>query len=211
MAPAPLSAVAVVVLALLHERPRHPYDVFQTLVDRGDARLVRVTPGAVYHAVERLERDGLVAAAGTERCGNRPERTTYRATPAGTAALGPHVAAYLRDEEPVADPFAVGLSQAPHLPAAEVRDALAERRARVATRLGTLRRNLEEVLGLGLPRRLVLDAEREAVLLEHDLAWIDGVLDDLATGRLAWDEPLTDATRTALADRRRTRAAARGA
>ncbi|WP_143320526.1 PadR family transcriptional regulator, partial [Cellulomonas iranensis] len=65
------TAVTVVVLALLAEQPRHPYDVFQTLVERGDDRLVRVNPGAVYHAVDRLERDGLVEAVGTERAGNR--------------------------------------------------------------------------------------------------------------------------------------------
>lgn len=208
---APLSAIAVMVLALLHERPRHPYDVVQTLVERGDARLVRVTPGAVYHAVERLERDGLVAAAGTERCGNRPERTTYTATEAGRVALGGHVAGYLTDEEPTHDAFAVGLAQAPHLPRDDVAAALTARRERVAARLAALRARLDEVRAHGLPRRFTLDAEREAVLLAHDLDWLDGVLDDLASGRLDWDEPVPHEAMAALAERRRTRGAgARG-
>lgn len=208
---AALSAVAVMVLALLHERPRHPYDVFQTLVERGDARLARITPGAVYHAVERLERDGLAAAAGTERSGNRPERTTYAATPAGREALAPLVAGYLTDEEPAHDAFAVGLAQAPHLPPERVREALAARRDRVAARLATLRANLDEVTALGLPRRFLLDAEREAVLLTHDLAWLDAVLDDLASGRLPWDAPVPHETLAALAERRRARGPARTA
>ena len=77
MAMGELSAIAVLILALLHERPMHPYQVHRNLVERGDTRLVRVNAGAIYHGIERLEKEGLVEAAGTERAGNRPERTTY--------------------------------------------------------------------------------------------------------------------------------------
>lgn len=184
-----LSTVAVVVLGLLDERPRHPYDVFTTLVERGDDRLVRVNPGAVYHAVDRLERDGLVEAVGTERCGNRPERTTYRATPAGHAALGPALRAYLADERPAHPDFPVGLAHAPRLPADEVAAALTHRREREAARYAHMRARTDAALALGLPRRFVLDAERELVLLEREIAWLDGVLQDLADGTLAWGGP----------------------
>ncbi|NKY41426.1 helix-turn-helix transcriptional regulator, partial [Cellulomonas septica] len=107
-----LSAVAVLVLGLLREHPRHPYDVFQTLVERRDTRLVRVNPGAVYHAVERLARDGLVEALGTERSGNRPERTTYRLTDAGRTAYERRLASFLGDDHPVHPVFSVGLAEA---------------------------------------------------------------------------------------------------
>ena len=83
---AELSAVAVLVLGLLHEQPMHPYQLHQTLVERGDTRIVRVNPGAVYHGVERLERDGLVEVAGTDRTGKRPERRRDRCR---TAVRGP--------------------------------------------------------------------------------------------------------------------------
>ena len=199
-----LTPVAVVVLGLLDERDRHPYDVFQTLVERGDARLVRVNPGAVYHAVDRLERDGLVEAVGTERCGNRPERTTYRATAAGHAAIGPAVTAYLADQRPAYADFPVGLAHAPRLPATDVSDALARRRDREAARLEGLRARIDEVLALGLPRRFVLDGEREIVLLEREVQWLDDVLRDLADGTLAWGGPPPDAffaARSAAPDR----------
>ncbi|SFK21921.1 PadR family transcriptional regulator [Cellulomonas sp. KH9] len=186
------SAVAVLVLGLLDERPRHPYDVFTTLVERGDARLVRVNPGAVYHAVQRLERDGLVEAVGTERCGNRPERTTYSVTPAGRAALGRAVTAYLADHRPAYADFPVGLAHAPSLPGDEVAAALAVRRDREAARLADLRTRLGEVLTLGLPRRFVLDGERELALLEREVAWLDEVLRDLADGTLTWGGPPPD-------------------
>ncbi len=184
-----LTAVALVVLGVLDEKPRHPYDVYQMLVERGEARLVRVSPGAVYHAVDRLERDGLVEAVGTERCGNRPERTTYRATPAGHAALGPALTSYLAEDRAAHADFPVGLAHAPRLPAADVAAALNRRREREAARLVDLRARIDDVLALGLPRRFLLDAERELVLLESELAWLDGVLRDLADGTLAWGGP----------------------
>jgi len=184
-----LSPVAVIVLGLLDERPRHPYDVFQTLVERGDDRLVRVNPGAVYHAVERLERDGLVEAVGTERCGNRPERTTYRATAAGHAAVGPAVTAYLGDDRPAYADFPVGLAHAPRLPAEDVVEALTRRRDRESARLTDLRARVDGALALGLPRRFLLDGERELALLEREVAWLDDVLRDLADGTLAWGGP----------------------
>ncbi|MBO3096532.1 PadR family transcriptional regulator [Cellulomonas dongxiuzhuiae] len=190
--PRELTTVALVVLGLLDEQPRHPYDVFQTLVERGDDRLVRVTPGAVYHAVERLERDGLVEAVGTERCGNRPERTTYRATAAGHAALRPALTSYLADDRPAYADFPVGLAHAPRLPADEVAAALTQRRGREAARLATLRARCDEVLALGLPRRFLLDGEREVALLEREVAWLDEVLRDLADGTLTWGGPPPD-------------------
>ncbi len=186
------SAVAVLVLGLLDERPRHPYDVYTTLVERGDDRLVRVNPGAVYHAVQRLERDGLVAAVGTERCGNRPERTTYRLTPSGRAALERAVTAYLADHRPAYPDFPVGLAHAPRLPAEEVAAALTARRDREAARLTDLRTRLDDVLTLGLPRRFVLDGERELALLEREVEWLDDVLRDLADGTLTWGGPPPD-------------------
>src|SRR5690606_6858900 len=79
--PAPrLSPAATLVLAVLREAPMHPYEILVRLRKRRDDRLVRLNPGAVYHAVDRLERDGLVERAGVDRDGNRPERTVYAIT-----------------------------------------------------------------------------------------------------------------------------------
>ncbi|WP_448631480.1 PadR family transcriptional regulator [Cellulomonas soli] len=98
--PAELSAVAVLALALLHEHPMHPYQVHQVLTRRGDTRLVRVSPGSVYHAVERLARDGLARPVGTDRDGRRPERTTYEITDAGRDAFADRVRGLLGEEHP---------------------------------------------------------------------------------------------------------------
>jgi DNA-binding PadR family transcriptional regulator len=184
-----LSAVAVLVLGLLRERPRHPYDVFQTLVERGDARLVKVSPGAVYHAVERLERDGLVEAVGTERAGRRPERTTYRLTDDGRVAYERRLASFLGDDHPVHPVFPVGLAEAVDLPRDVVIAALTRRRAHESARLAHLEHAYEQVRADGLPRRYLLDVEHDIEHLRHEVAWLDRTLTEIADDVLGWDEP----------------------
>jgi len=186
-----LSAVAVLLVALLHEQPMHPYQMHQSLVQRGDARLVRVNPGAVYHAVERLERDGLVEAVGVDREGGRPERTTYRVTEAGRAAFRERLRSLLGDDHPTYPLFPVGLVEANELPADEVAHHLRRRGDRLRARRAELAERYDEARSLGLPRRYMLDVEHELALLTAETAWLDGLVADLEdpADPLAWSAP----------------------
>lgn len=188
---AELPVVAVMALALLHEEPMHPYEIFRTLEQRSETRLARINVGAVYHAVDRLVADGLAEAVGTEREGKRPERTTYRATPAGTEALLPRLTGLLADDHPTYPPFAVGLAQAPHLPRAHALAALTARRERLAEAqacsAATLARLREE---RKLPLRYVLDVDHEAAVLAAEVAWLDDVIGRIEADPDPWDADL---------------------
>lgn len=124
--PTPLS---ISVLALLNERPMHPYEMYQLLLERHEDRIVKVRPGSLYHVVERLEDRGLVEATGTDRSGNRPERTTYAITKAGESSLVTWIDDSVREpvyEYPI---FPLALSESHNLPKDR---ALAALRARIA-------------------------------------------------------------------------------
>lgn len=106
-----LTPLGISVLALLVEEPMHPYEMYQLLRKRRNDRIVKVRPGSLYHTVERLARQGLVEATGTEREGNRPERTTYEVTPEGRRLLEQRVAELIESvvyEFPI---FPVALSE----------------------------------------------------------------------------------------------------
>ncbi|BDO41418.1 PadR family transcriptional regulator [Cellulomonas sp. NTE-D12] len=186
-----LSVVAVMTLALLHEEPMHPYEVFRTLEQRAETRLTRVTVGAVYHAVERLVADGLAEAVGTERQGRRPERTTYRATDAGTAALIPRLTGLLADDERTYPPFAVGLAEAPHLPRDQALAALAARRQRLAAAHESATSTLTHLrTERELPLRFVLDVDHERAMLAAEIAWLDDVVARLEADPEPWESDL---------------------
>lgn len=98
-----LTPLALAALEVLHERPRHPYEIHQTMRDRHMHRLVKLSAGTLYHTIERLDRDGLIEVVETSREGRRPERTIYRLTQAGRDAFAErlrHMLSTVADEHP---------------------------------------------------------------------------------------------------------------
>src|SRR5262245_54623495 len=79
--------LALAVLALLFERPMHPYEMASTLKERHKEDSIKLRYGSLYTVIEMLTKRGYVAAKETARTGNRPERTVYEITPAGIDEL----------------------------------------------------------------------------------------------------------------------------
>src|SRR5262245_32648486 len=73
--------------ALLYESPMHPYEMQRVLRERHKDEILALKRGSLYHAINRLARDGLIAPVTTDREGRRPERTIYRLTAQGSTAL----------------------------------------------------------------------------------------------------------------------------
>lgn len=92
-----LSLTEWVVLAILAERPAHPFAVARLLAKNGElGQLLTVRRPLVYRAADRLAGAGLCRPDHTEPGEGGPERTIYRVTPAGRRAL----AAWLREPVP---------------------------------------------------------------------------------------------------------------
>ena len=183
-----LTPMAIAVLALLEERPMHPYEMYQLLLQRREDNLVKLRAGSLYHTVARLADRNLVQETGIERSGNRPERTTYRITPAGTAAVRTRIAEILRRpvrEYPI---FPLALAEAHNLPADEVIALLGERITRLRDNLEELDVIREWATGKGVPRRYWISLEYLRSQTAHDLDWLDGLVQDLRDGSLQWEE-----------------------
>ncbi|WP_420181185.1 PadR family transcriptional regulator [Paenarthrobacter sp. TA1.8] len=186
---AELTPLGVASLALLAEQPMHPYEMYQLLMARHEDRLVKVRPGTLYHAVGRLAESGLVETAGTEREGNRPERTTYRITAAGHEALDARIQDMLStpvNEYPV---FPHAIAEAHNLPAAVVMELLAERLVALGTDLDFLVHAEATVTAKGLDRKYWIDITYQQAMRRTEIAWIRELLEELRNGRLPWDEP----------------------
>ncbi|WP_159706936.1 PadR family transcriptional regulator [Arthrobacter sp. 18067] len=187
---ADLTPLGVASLALLAEEPMHPYEMYQLLMARHEDRLVKVRPGTLYHAVGRLEESGFVEATGTEREGNRPERTTYRITSAGHEALDARLQAMLStpvNEYPL---FPHAIAEAHHLPAAVVMELLEERLVALSADLDFLVHAEAAVTAKGLDRKYWIDITYQQAMRRTEIAWIRGLLEELGNGQLPWDEPL---------------------
>jgi DNA-binding PadR family transcriptional regulator len=75
--------LALAVLALLAEKPMHPYEMSSTLRERAKEQSIKLNYGSLYSVVDSLVRHKLIEVQETVREGRRPERTIYAITDLG--------------------------------------------------------------------------------------------------------------------------------
>lgn len=121
--------LALAVLALLFERPMHPYEMAATMKQRGKEDSIKLRYGSLYTVIEALLRAGLIRAKETQRDTGRPERTIYALTPAGEAELRDWMRELLARPVKEYPQFEAGLSLMPVLGPGEVVTLLGARRA----------------------------------------------------------------------------------
>lgn len=186
MKPMQLNPLAVSTLALLAERPMHPYEAYQLMLQRQEDRVVRVSAGSLYRTVERLAEQGLLAEQGSEREGNRPERTVYAITDAGRAALRERLAEMLRTIENEYPEFPVAIGEAHNLPAEEVTALLAERAAELRRRIAFIDGVVPHIQAKGVARRYILNVFYSRAMLEREADWLERTIAELDSGELEW-------------------------
>ncbi|MCU1551621.1 MAG: hypothetical protein JWR36_2181 [Glaciihabitans sp.] len=184
--PAQFTPLAIAALALLAERPMHPYEMYQLLITRAEDRIVKVRPGSLYHTIDRLTRQGFVEPVGTDREGNRPERTTYRITEAGQLGLSERVAEIIATPVNEYPEFPLGIGQAHNLSKEIFVKLLGRRRLHLVSELETLRTGHTHVSQKAIPAKYWLDITYQQAIVTAEIAWLDGVVTDLQSGELDW-------------------------
>ena len=184
-----VSPLGIAVLALLFERPMHPYEMYQLLVQRHEERNVKIRPGSLYHTVDRLAGAELVRATGIDRLGNRPERTTYEVTTSGRTALRARLGEALAtpvEEYPL---FPLALAEAHNLEANVVVDMLKQR-------IAALEDDADELTALGdgaaendVPRVFWLDIGYRRAVVDAEITWLRALVVEIADGQLPWMGP----------------------
>jgi DNA-binding PadR family transcriptional regulator len=76
----------LLVLGVLNEGPRHGYEINQLVTAGALEQWTDVKPGSVYHALAKLEAEGLAETHSEERTGDRLRRV-YAITPEGRHML----------------------------------------------------------------------------------------------------------------------------
>ena len=183
-----ITPLAMSALALLNERPMHPYEMYQTLIQRSEDRIVKVRPGSLYHTIDKLQALGLVRATGTEREGNRPERTTYEITEKGNLALTERIAEVIEAPEYEFPIFPVAISQAHHLPQETVVSLLERRLQQLEARRLEIGAELRRLGRTELPRKYWLDIDYLRAQFEAEHNWLERVISEIQSGEIDWNE-----------------------
>ena len=177
--------LALAVLALLYERPMHPYEMVSTMRERGKHETVRLRYSSLYSVVGALEREGLIVPRETVREGRRPERTVYGITDAGREEFLTWLRELLREPVKEYTQFAAGLSFLPGLPPEEAVALLKERVRRLEAETTEMRSRLDAAMEeYNLPRLFLVESEHELMLREAELGWVRGLVEDIEAGAL---------------------------
>jgi len=177
--------LALAVMALLYERPMHPYEMVTLMRERGKHESVRLRYSSLYSVVSALEREGLILPKETVREGKRPERTIYEITDAGREEFLTWLRELLREPVKEYTQFAAGLSYLPGVLPEEAMALLEERVERLEAETGEMRSRLDDARErYNLPRLFLVESEHELMLREAELEWVRGIIKDMESGAL---------------------------
>jgi DNA-binding PadR family transcriptional regulator len=176
----------IAVLALLREAPMHPYQMQRLLRLRHKDEILALKRGSLYHAIGRLLRAGLIAIETTGRDGNRPERTTYRLTPAGLDEFKVTIRGIVATPRRESSEFMAAMSFLVHLDPKEAVRQLKKRGesldAEIAQRTAALEEASIHVLRINL-----IESEYLLEMLKAERAWTSGLEKEVREGKLTWN------------------------
>src|SRR3984893_8457715 len=182
----PKTLLALAILALPAERPKHPYEMKQHMHQRGVHRAIPTKAASIYDTVERLTKAGFIEPVLTNREGRRPERTIYRLTGAG----GDELESWLRQliEQPAREypRFGAALMFVGALRRKEEAIKALERRAAAfeeeIENVDSMLRGLPPLL----PRLFVIEDEYTQAMRRAELEWLRRTIAELKEGTLEW-------------------------
>jgi DNA-binding PadR family transcriptional regulator len=182
------SSLGLIVLWLLFEEPLHVYRMQKLIEAQGKDRVVNVRARAsLYQTIERLVRLGLVEVSDTVRVGGYPDRIVYAITETGREVAREWLREMLRTTGQDYPEFIAAVSLLFGLEPEDARAQLEQREQQLAAELADTEAALAGAPP-GLPRLFLLEEEYRKTVLDAQLSWLRGVIDDLRERRLDWSE-----------------------
>ena len=182
------SPLALAVLVLLYEAPMHPYRMQQLIKERGKDRVINVQRRAsLYQTIRQLLQQGLIEVHSTARRENRPERTIYALTEKGLHEAKTWLRKILSTPSLEFPEFPAAISFLPLLTQEDALRQLETREQALAQDLAELQ-SVYEQASAQLPRLFLLEDELVIATQEAELKWVRGLIADLRSGVIHWDE-----------------------
>jgi DNA-binding PadR family transcriptional regulator len=180
--------LALAVLNLLNERPMHPYEMQHLMKERGHDFVIKLKGGSLYSTIERLMAAGLIEVVETSREGRRPERTVYTMTEVGRDELMLWMRELLARPMPEYPWFGAVLAFVAALPPTDVQTLLGFRLAALEAEVAAGESMLQAMARQEIPRLFGIEGEYGLAMRKAELTWVRQIIDEIATGALAWPE-----------------------
>ena len=178
----PSNPLALAVLALLFERPMHPYEMGVILKQRHKEESIKLRYGSLYTVIDLLLRRAFIAARETGRDGRRPERTVYEITPAGRDELRAWMAELIAEPVKEYPQFEAALCLLPVLPPDEVLVLLRQRVERIAENVAALTRHVESIGDQNFPPLFLVETEYRLALMKAERHFVAELIGRIESG-----------------------------
>ena len=166
----------------------HPYRMQQLIKERGKDQVINVRRRAgLYQTISQLLKAGLIRVQATGRAEGFPERTIYELTAEGHRTAIDWMRQMISTPGDEFPEFPAAISLLPLLTPEDARHQLELREAALTGRIDEIDRDVEEY-AQGLPRLFLLEEELVRAALDAELSWVRGVIADLASGALTWND-----------------------
>jgi len=103
-----LSKLSVLLLGIISEKERNPYEVTKMLEEQQFKKWLPLADSTIYVTINNLKKQGLISGR-MERKGNLPEKTFYSITQEGKQELQDSVTSFLEEDSTGPSNFDIGI------------------------------------------------------------------------------------------------------
>jgi DNA-binding PadR family transcriptional regulator len=179
----------MVILGFVLEAPSHAYRMHELIRQRGKDNVVNVAQrNSVYQTISQLKTAELIRVRETAQDEGRPERVVYEITPQGKKTFYAWLEAMIAEPRREYNEFPAALATIMALTPEVAREQLQHRYDTLKQQLAESVSIFKEWHSKGLPRLVMLDDEYKQVLVKAELKWLGGLIAELETGEMTWDE-----------------------
>jgi DNA-binding PadR family transcriptional regulator len=178
----PSNPLALAVLALLFERPMHPYEMGVILKQRHKEESIKLRYGSLYTVIELLLSRGFIGARETARDGKRPERTIYELTSTGRDELHDWMADLIGQPAKEYPQFEAALSLLPILPPDEALALLRQRLHLLEQSVIVLAGQMAGISAQNFPPLFLVENEYRLALQKAEQAFVSDLIQRIENG-----------------------------
>ena len=136
-----LSKLAALILGILSEKERNPYEITKMLEHLNTRKWLPLADSTVYATINNLKKNGLITGR-LERTGNQPSKTIYSITPEGEFEFHESITSFLEDDVSGPSNFDIGILLMYNLSKPEILQKLKKKLERLESNSYTIRKQI---------------------------------------------------------------------
>ncbi|HEU4964090.1 MAG TPA: PadR family transcriptional regulator [Bacilli bacterium] len=168
----------LIILGLLCEGDRHPYEVLQTMKERQMQNYIKINFGTLYYNFEQLLKKGAIEVREVIHEEKRPDKTIYRITDKGRQRFRELLQKQLFADTKLYHPLYPPLMFLRFADPVMVRDAMLQQRQHTVERIAHIKQVMAEFDcdAVWTPLQIMKNGLMHS---ETELEWIDGFLQEM--------------------------------